>query len=86
MGTKPAGPVDDQARLPLQFLPDVKRGLDHCGIAWIELDHAEADDVIATVVHATAAPRPVIRTGTITSSSPTASSSSTPDSAPGTNW
>jgi DNA polymerase I len=52
-GYKASRPTDDQARLPLTFLPDVKRGLDHCGIAWIELEHAEADDVIATVVHAT---------------------------------
>lgn len=59
-GYKASRPVDDQARLPLQFLPDVKHGLDHCDIAWIELDHAEADDVIATVIHATTAPRPVI--------------------------
>jgi DNA polymerase-1 len=59
-GYKANRPTDDQARLPLQFLPDVKRGLDHCGIAWIELDYAEADDVIATVGHATPAPRPVI--------------------------
>lgn len=59
-GYKASRPSDDQARRPLQFLPDVKRGLDHCGIAWIELEYAEADDVIATVVHATTAPRPVI--------------------------
>ncbi|MGH3832439.1 MAG: 5'-3' exonuclease [Pseudonocardiaceae bacterium] len=59
-GYKASRPTDDQALLPLQFLPDVKRGLDHCGIAWIELEYAEADDVIATVVHATTAPRPVI--------------------------
>jgi 5'-3' exonuclease len=57
---KASRPADDQARLPLTFLPDVKRGLEHCGIAWIELEHAEADDVIATVVHATPAPCPVI--------------------------
>lgn len=57
-GYKASRPADDQARLPLTFLP--KRGLDHCGIAWIELDYAEADDVIATVVHATTTPRPVI--------------------------
>ncbi|MGH3822026.1 MAG: 5'-3' exonuclease [Pseudonocardiaceae bacterium] len=59
-GYKASRPIDDQALAPLQFLPDVKRGLDHCGIAWIELEYAEADDVIATVVHATTAPRPVI--------------------------
>ncbi|MGH3799452.1 MAG: 5'-3' exonuclease [Pseudonocardiaceae bacterium] len=59
-GYKASRPKDDQALLPLQFLPDVKRGLDHCGIAWIELEYAEADDVIATVVHTTTAPRQVI--------------------------
>lgn len=59
-GYKASRPTDDQALLPLTFLPDVKRGLDHCGIAWIELEYAEADDVIATLVHATAAPRPMI--------------------------
>jgi DNA polymerase-1 len=59
-GYKASRPADDQALLPLQFLPDVKRGLDHCGITWIELEYAEADDVIATVVHTTTAPRPVI--------------------------
>jgi len=59
-GYKASRPTDDQARLPLQFLPDVKRGLDHCGVAWIELEYAEADDVIATVVHAITAPRHVI--------------------------
>ncbi len=30
-GYKASRPADDQARLPLQFLPDVKRGLD---LAW----------------------------------------------------
>jgi DNA polymerase I len=59
-GYKASRLADDQALLPLQFLPAVKRGLDHCGITWIELEYAEADDVIATLVHATAAPRPVI--------------------------
>jgi DNA polymerase-1 len=59
-GYKASRPADNQALLPLTFLPDVKHGLDHCGIVWIELEHAEADDVIATVVHATPAPRPVI--------------------------
>ncbi len=59
-GYKASRPTDDQALLPLQFLPDVKLGLDHHGITWIELEYAEADDVIATVVHATPAPRPVI--------------------------
>ncbi len=59
-GYKANRPTDDQALLPLQFLPDVKLGLDHCGIAWIELEYAEADDVIATLVRATPEPRRVI--------------------------
>ncbi|MGH3564479.1 MAG: 5'-3' exonuclease [Pseudonocardia sp.] len=59
-GYKASRPTDDQALLPLQFLPDVKRGLDHCGIAWIELEYAEADDVIATLARATPEPRQVI--------------------------
>jgi 5'-3' exonuclease len=59
-GYKASRPVDDEALLPLLFLPDVKRGLDQCGLAWVELDHAEADDVIASLVRSTAAPRRVI--------------------------
>ncbi|MGH3846642.1 MAG: hypothetical protein ACRDS0_35270, partial [Pseudonocardiaceae bacterium] len=47
--------------LPLLFLPDVKRGLDHCGIAWIELEYVEADDVIATLAGATPEPPPTSR-------------------------
>lgn len=43
-------PTDDAALAPIHYLPDVRRGLDHCGIAWFELDNAEADDVIATIV------------------------------------
>jgi DNA polymerase-1 len=38
-----------QSLNPLEFLPAVKRGLDASGIIWIECDHAEADDVIATL-------------------------------------
>lgn len=56
-GYKASRPVDEQALLPLQFLPDVKRGLDLCGIAWVEREDAEADDVIATLA-ATTSPRP----------------------------
>src|SRR5262249_32009941 len=57
---KASRPTDPEALLPLQYLPDVKRGLDNCDIAWLELDHAEADDVIATLVKATPPPRQVI--------------------------
>lgn len=59
-GYKASRPVDDDAMLPLQFLPDIKRGLDNCGIAWVELDFAEADDVIASLVHETLDTRQVI--------------------------
>lgn len=58
-GYKSSRPVDEQAMLPLTFLPDVKRGLDGCGIAWVERPDAEADDVIATLVAITS-PRPVV--------------------------
>ncbi len=53
-------PTDDAALAPIRFLPDVKRGLNHCGIAWIEIEHAEADDVIAALVHSTPPPRPIL--------------------------
>lgn len=59
-GYKASRPTDEAALLPLQFLPDVKRGLDLCGIAWTELEYAEADDVIATLVSRTSADRPVL--------------------------
>jgi len=59
-GYKASRPVDDEALAPLQFLPDVKRGLDNRSIAWIELEYAEADDVIATLVRTTPEPRRVI--------------------------
>jgi DNA polymerase-1 len=53
-------PTDEAALAPIQFLPDVKRGLDQCAIAWTELEHAEADDVIATLVRTTPSPRPIL--------------------------
>ncbi|MBV9143819.1 MAG: flap endonuclease [Pseudonocardiales bacterium] len=59
-GYKASRPADEQALAPLRFLPDVKRGLENCGIAWIELKDAEADDVIATLVAASPEPRTVI--------------------------
>lgn len=59
-GYKASRPTDHEALAPLQFLPDVKRGLDNCSVAWIEIDNAEADDMIATLVHATSEPRRVI--------------------------
>lgn len=36
---------------PLQFLAPLKEALDAYGIAWVEIDDAEADDVIGTLVH-----------------------------------
>ncbi|MFI5497321.1 5'-3' exonuclease H3TH domain-containing protein [Actinoplanes sp. NPDC051859] len=53
-------PTDDDALAPLRHLPDVKRGLDTLGITWVELPHAEADDVIATLTTTTPADRQVI--------------------------
>lgn len=44
-------PTDDAALAPIKALPEVKRGLDDVGIDWIEIEDAEADDVIATLVH-----------------------------------
>jgi DNA polymerase-1 len=51
-GYKAQRPADDQALAPILHLPDVKRGLDLAGVAWIEVEDSEADDVIATVIHA----------------------------------
>jgi DNA polymerase-1 len=34
---------------PLQFLAPIKDALDAYGIAWVEIDNAEADDVVATL-------------------------------------
>ncbi|SEG93874.1 DNA polymerase-1 [Thermomonospora echinospora] len=42
--------ADDEAAMkPIRALPDIKRGLDAYGLPWIEIDNAEADDVIATL-------------------------------------
>lgn len=53
-------PTDEAALAPIRFLPAVQRGLTARGIAWIEIDHAEADDVIAALVHTTSDPRRVL--------------------------
>ena len=37
-------PAEAQGRNPVKALDDVKAGLDLFGIAWIEIDDAEADD------------------------------------------
>ncbi|WP_201296853.1 MULTISPECIES: 5'-3' exonuclease H3TH domain-containing protein [unclassified Nocardiopsis] len=44
-------PADDDALKPILALPHVKQGLDLHQVAWIEIEDAEADDVIATLVH-----------------------------------
>lgn len=54
---RPSGP---DALAPIKALPDVKRGLDILGIRWIEVEDAEADDVIATLVHAEDASRDIL--------------------------
>jgi DNA polymerase-1 len=41
--------LDEAARTPLRAIPHVQQALDHHGISWIEIDTAEADDVIATL-------------------------------------
>ncbi|WP_200931469.1 5'-3' exonuclease H3TH domain-containing protein [Frankia sp. R43] len=52
--------TSDTARRPLEALANVKTGLDLFGITWIEIDDAEADDVIATLTAATSAERDVL--------------------------
>lgn len=44
-------PTDEQALTPITFLPDVKRGLTACDLAWTELEEHEADDVIASLTY-----------------------------------
>ncbi len=51
-GYKATRPDTPQALRPILALPDVKTGLDMYGITWIEIDDAEADDVIATLTAA----------------------------------
>ncbi|MER5642059.1 5'-3' exonuclease H3TH domain-containing protein [Kitasatospora sp. NPDC002227] len=48
-----------EALKPLQFLQPVKDGLDLIGIRWVEIDDAEADDVIGTLATQAATTRPV---------------------------
>ncbi|MFE0107850.1 5'-3' exonuclease H3TH domain-containing protein [Amycolatopsis sp. NPDC059019] len=45
--------VDEAALKPLRAIPHVQQALTGYGIGWIEIDTAEADDVIATLVAAT---------------------------------
>ena len=42
-------PDGDEALKPIRALPSVKAGLDLFAITWVEIDDAEADDVIATL-------------------------------------
>lgn len=51
VGYKANRPANDDALKPILALPHVKRGLAVHDIAWIEVEDAEADDVIATLVH-----------------------------------
>lgn len=58
--------LDDGGRKALKAIPTVQHGLDPYGLAWVEIDTAEADDVIATLVSSTRqedqpAPRPAAR-------------------------
>jgi len=48
-GYRATRPDGHEAPRPILALPDVKSGLDNHGITWIEIDYAEADDVIATL-------------------------------------
>jgi DNA polymerase-1 len=48
-GYKANRPAAGDAPAPILALPDVKTGLDVFGITWIEIDDAEADDVIGTI-------------------------------------
>jgi DNA polymerase-1 len=51
-GYKATRPATEEALRPILALPDVKSGLTMHGITWIEIDDAEADDVIATLATA----------------------------------
>lgn len=46
-------PRDEESLAPLKAMPDVKRGLEHLGLCWMEVEDAEADDVLCTLVHTT---------------------------------
>jgi len=59
-GYKADRPEDPAALRPILALADVKAGLDMHRITWIEIDDAEADDVIATLTAAAARGRDVL--------------------------
>ena len=48
-GYKANRPADDNALKPIRALPSIKAGLDLFATTWVEIDDAEADDVIATL-------------------------------------
>ncbi|MGH3247972.1 MAG: 5'-3' exonuclease [Trebonia sp.] len=49
-GYKANRPAGDRVLKPIRALPAVKAGLDLFAITWVEVNDAEADDVIATLV------------------------------------
>lgn len=53
-------PSDEATLAPIKALPDVKRGLEALEVTWAEITDAEADDVIATLVHASPADRDIL--------------------------
>lgn len=55
---RPAGTPE-----PVKALGDIKRGLDACGIHWVEISDQEADDVIATITAQAALRDTVIMSG-----------------------
>ena len=59
-GYKAGRPDDEAASEPLTYLADTMRGLNHHGIAWVELDNQEADDLIASLAASQRSHRPVV--------------------------
>lgn len=53
VGYKANRVLDEAAQKPLRAIPHVQQALTAYGIAWIEIDTAEADDVVATLVTTT---------------------------------
>lgn len=56
-------PAEGSAPEPILALADVQRGLDVLDVSWVEIDDAEADDVIATLVAASSDRDVVILSG-----------------------
>ena len=59
-GYKTGRPDHDAALEPLAYLADTMRGLDRHGIAWVEIDDREADDLIASLAVDQRSSRPVV--------------------------